>query len=319
MLKHFSALFFSFYMAMVLTTTVVHAQNEELTLPNATIEIVEITTIPATQSAEATAAATLATPSAEVKKEIQEKIDRDITETVGLQTNRLLAYMRENPPNPISWNNFVQHAMRNAVEGGVQPNVLILLLLFPLVVTIIAASRHIVGLRGFGIYIPAVLSIGFASTGVLEGLLLFLAIAVAAVLAKRIVKKANLPYLPRTALMLWVVSLGIFGIMLVAPLIDLVTVMSISIFPILILVLLAENFLDAQARTKQSEALMLTTETLALAVISSFFLEWEPLQLFAISEPELLILTVALLNVLIGKFIGLRLSERLRFRSIIEE
>lgn len=318
MLKHVHALLLSLLL-VASAPAVVFAQNEEVGLPNATIEIVEITALPATTSAEATTAATLATPSAEVKKEIQERIDRDITETVGLQTNRLLTYMRENPPTPLSWNNFIQHAMRTAVEGGVQPNVLILLLLFPLVVTVIAASRHIVGLRGFGIYIPAVLSIGFASTGVLEGLLLFLTIAVAAVLARRIVKKTNLPYLPRTALMLWVVSLGIFGIMLVAPLINLVTVMSISIFPILILVLLAENFLDAQARTKQSEALMLTTETLALAVISSFFLEWEPLQFFAISEPELLIIAVALLNVLIGKFIGLRLSERLRFRSIIEE
>jgi hypothetical protein len=227
--------------------------------------------------------------------------------------------MDQNPPGPLSWNNFIQHSMRQAVSGGVQPNVLVLLLLFPLVVTMIAASRHIVGLRGFGVYIPAVLSIALASTGVLEGLILFLAIAATAVVAKKLVRKTHLPYLPRTALMLWTVSLGIFGLIVLAPYINLVTLMSVSIFPILILVLLAENFLDAQARTKQSEALMLTLETLGLAVIASFFLRWEPLQIFALSEPELLIIVVAFLNALIGKFVGLRLSERLRFRSIIEE
>ncbi|NCN51346.1 MAG: hypothetical protein GW925_02735, partial [Candidatus Pacebacteria bacterium] len=143
--------------------------------------------------------------------------------------------------------------------------------------------------------------------------------AATAVVAKKLVRKTHLPYLPRTALMLWTVSLGIFGLMVLAPYINLVTLMSVSIFPILILVLLAENFLDAQARTKQSEALMLTLETLGLAVIASFFLRWEPLQIFAVSEPELLIIVVAFLNALIGKFVGLRLSERLRFRSIIEE
>lgn len=289
-------------------------------LPDATIEIVDITTEPiATEEATATLSGSLASPSAKVDQEIKEKIDKDITESKGEQTNKLVAYMDQNPPAELSWNNFVQHAMRRAVSEGVQPNVLVLLLLFPLVVTMIAASRHIVGLRGFGVYIPAVLSIGLASTGVVEGLLLFLAIAATAVVAKRIVKKTHLAYLPRTALMLWTVSLGIFGLMLIAPFINLVSLMSISIFPILILVLLAENFLDAQARTKQSEALVLTLETLGLAVIASFFLRWEILQIFAVSEPELLIVSVAFLNALIGKFVGLRISERLRFRSIIEE
>ena len=302
--------------SLFLQTSLAQAQG----LDEATIEIVDISPEPAASSeGDATVSGSLASTSAEVKQEIKDKIDSDITESKGQQTNKLVAYMDQNPPGPLNWNNFIQHAMRQAVTGGVQPNVLVLLLLFPLVVTVIAASRHIVGLRGFGVYIPAVLSIGLASTGVLEGLTLFLAIAATAVLAKRVVKKTHLPYLPRTALMLWTVSLGIFGLMMLAPYINLVTLMSVSIFPILILVLLAENFLDAQARTKQSEALILTLETLGLAVIASFFLRWEPLQTFALSEPELLIVSVAFLNALIGRFVGLRLSERLRFRSIIEE
>ena len=302
--------------SLFLQTSLAQAQG----LDEATIEIVDISPEPAASSeGDATVSGSLASTSAEVKQEIKDKIDSDITESKGQQTNKLVAYMDQNPPGPLSWNNFIQHAMRQAVTGGVQPNVMVLLLLFPLVVTVIAASRHIVGLRGFGVYIPAVLSIGLASTGVLEGLTLFLAIAATAVLAKKVVKKTHLPYLPRTALMLWTVSLGIFGLMMLAPYINLVTLMSVSIFPILILVLLAENFLDAQARTKQSEALILTLETLGLAVIASFFLRWEPLQTFALSEPELLIVSVAFLNALIGRFVGLRLSERLRFRSIIEE
>ena len=108
MLTKLSTVILTFSILTSVFTTSILAQSEPtVTLPNATIEIVEITAIPATDSADATAAATLATPSAEVKKEIQEKIDRDITETVGLQTNRLLAYMRENPPTPMSWNNFI--------------------------------------------------------------------------------------------------------------------------------------------------------------------------------------------------------------------
>lgn len=273
----------------------------------------------ATTSADATDSGSLASPSAQTEQRIREKIDQDITEISGKQKSKLTAFLEANPPGPLSWNNFLQHGIRYAVEEGVQPNIIVLVLLFPLIASLIAASRHVIGLRGFGIYIPAVLSVALVSTGVVEGLLIFIAIVMAALIAKRLLKKSSLAYLPRTALLLWTVSLGIFGLIIIAPVLNLVTLMSVNIFPILILVLLAENFLDAQARTKQSEALALTLETIGLAVLAGFILKWEPMQQFALVEPELLIIVIGLLDLVIGKFVGLRLSERLRFRSLIEE
>lgn len=273
----------------------------------------------ATPEATATDTTKLASPSAEIIGRIQEKKDQDITETGGKQKSILEAYLDENPPAELNWNNFLQHAIRQAVSNGLPVNVLVLLLLFPLIASFIAASRHIIGLRGFGIYIPAVLSVALVSTGVIEGLLIFFVIALLAMIAKKFLRIAKLSYLPRTALMLWIVSIGIFATLVLAPFVKLTTLLSVNIFPILILILLAENFLDAQAKTKQSEALALTIETIGLAVVSGFLLKWEPLQRFALSEPELLIFFSGFINILIGKFIGLRISERLRFRSLIEE
>lgn len=275
--------------------------------------------IMATESAIATLSGQLATPSAAVEKKIQDKKDQDITEPTGKQKSKLAAYLEQNDPGPLSWNNFIQYAIRYSVSQGVQPNIIVLILLFPLIASLIAASRHVIGLRGFGIYIPAVLAVALVSTGVLEGVIIFLAIIISAMLTKRFLKSTKLAYLPRTALLLWTISMGIFGLILLAPAFDLVTLMSVNIFPILILVLLAENFLDAQGRTKPSDALALTIETLGLSVVSGFFLKWEPLQKFALVEPELLIIGTGLLNILIGRFVGLRLTERLRFRSLIEE
>jgi hypothetical protein len=299
-------------------TPLVHAQT------NIDTAIIETDIDPdtlnnATEGAQATPGGSLASPSAEVIQRIQEVRDRDITEPSGVQKGKLATFLDANPPGPLSWNNFIQHGIRYAVAEGVQPNTIVLVLLFPLVASMIAASRHVVGLRGFGIYIPAVLSVALVSTGLLAGMVLFFVITGTALAAKRFLRMTKLPYLPRTALMLWLVSIAILGLILLAPILDLVPLMSLNIFPILILVLLAENFLDAQARTKQKEALMLTLETIGLAVVAGFFLKWEPLQFLALSEPELLLVVSGLINLLIGKFVGLRLSERIRFRSLIEE
>ncbi|PIR58790.1 MAG: hypothetical protein COU69_03700 [Candidatus Pacebacteria bacterium CG10_big_fil_rev_8_21_14_0_10_56_10] len=273
----------------------------------------------ATAAAEATSSANPASPSAEVEQKIQQKKDQDITETDGEQKNRLTLYLEQHPPGPLSWNNLIQHAIVSAVAQGVPANTIVLVLLFPLVASLIAASRHVIGLRGFGIYIPAVLSVALASTGVLGGLAIFVAIVVTALLTSRIIKRIKLSYLPRTALLIWTISMGVLGLMLISPLVNLVTLMSVNIFPILILILLAENFLDAQTRTKQSEAVALTAETIVLAIISAILLQWDVIRRIAITEPELVVTATAVFNILVGKFAGLRVTELLRFRSIIEE
>ncbi|NCN87387.1 MAG: hypothetical protein GW941_00670 [Candidatus Pacebacteria bacterium] len=298
-----------------LSNNLVSLVSAQTNLLRADIEVID----DATASAEATAEASLATPSAEVVERIKEKTEDDITQPTDKQKSKLATYLEETPVGPLSWNNFIQHAIRNAITEGVAPNILVLVLLFPLVASLIGASRHIIGLRGFGIYIPAVLAVALVSTGVFEGIAIFGAIVLVALLAKRLLKRTKLSYLPRTAMLLWVISMGIFGVFLVSPYFGLVSLMSINIFPILILVLLSENFLDAQSRSKQSEAIALTIETLALAFASTLLLRAEFMQKFALTEPELLIMTTVLINVVIGKFAGLRLKEWFRFRSLIEE
>ncbi len=291
----------------------VFAQNSLL---QAELEIIDDE---ATTAAQATDEGSLATPSAEVVEKIQKKTEEDITQPTVKQKSKLAQYLDDTPISPLSWNNFIQHSIRNAIADGVAPNIIVLVLLFPLVASLIAASRHIIGLRGFGIYIPAVLAVALVSTGITEGLAIFGAIVVVAIFSKKFLRKTKLSYLPRTAMLLWLISMGIFAVLLLSPTFGLVSLMSINIFPILILVLLSENFLDAQSRSKQSEAIALTVETLALAFASSLLLRWDIMQKFALTEPELLIFTIALMNIIIGKFTGLRIKEWFRFRSLIEE
>jgi hypothetical protein len=96
----------------------------------------------------ATPDAALATPSAEIIEKIQQNKDQDITETSGKQQDKLAAYLDQNPASPLSWNNVLEHAIRHAIRNGVPASTLVLVLLFPLIASIIAASRHVIGLRG---------------------------------------------------------------------------------------------------------------------------------------------------------------------------
>lgn len=215
--------------------------------------------------------------------------------------------------------NIIKSAIRNSVEAGVPPNTIVLLLLLPLVIAVIAAARHVVGLRGFGIFLPAALAIVFVATGPIIGIILFMIIVLISTYARVILRKTKikLQYLPRMSIILWFVVVGVLGILFLAPVIKHPDFTSVSIFPVLILVLLAEDFSKVQLGKSPRTAIALATETIVMALVSYIFLTIESLQQFALLNPEILLISVLLLNIILGKYVGLRFLEYWRFRKLI--
>ena len=244
---------------------------------------------------------------------------RDLTqknvETIG-PLEVLLAQQELGPVWPA---NPLKYAIRNSVASGVPTNTLVLLLLLPVVATIIAAFRHLVGLRGFGIFLPAVLSVVFVATGPVVGIGLFLIIVLFSIVPRLILRslKIKLQYLPRMALILLFVVFGVMLVLFLAPVINRPDLANVSIFPVLILILLAEDFNKVQIGKNVKIAINLTTETLILALVSYIFLTLTLLQEFALLNPEMLIVAVALVDLLLGKYVGLRFIELWRFRKLL--
>lgn len=274
--------------------------------------------IEATEEAkEATEAAEKeATEAALPIKKVEKK--SDITEPQPETLGKLEKILKEHPIGPLTLTNFLQHILRETIKKGVPANTIVLLLLFPLVAAIIASSRHIVGIRGFGIFLPAVLSVVFVSTGIIEGLLLFLTIIVVATGARFFLHKLKLQYLPRMALLLWFVSLGVLAILFISPTLNLTTLITLSIFPTLILILLAENFISIQIGMSMKQAISITFETLIIALVCSFVLKMEFLQKFVLLNPELSVLGIAFIDIFMGKYTGLRLLEYKKFKELLK-
>jgi hypothetical protein len=91
---------------------------------------------------------------------------------------------------------------------------------------------------------------------------------------------------------------------------------TISIFPILLLVLFAETFISSRIGLGMRRAVELTSETIILAVICFLVLSLDSLQRYAILNPEVTVLSVAVFDIFLGKYVGLRLLEYWRFREI---
>ncbi len=216
--------------------------------------------------------------------------------------------------------NPVKHAIRGAVEAGVPANTIVLLLLLPIVAFVIAFSRNVVGIRGFGIFLPAALSVVFVATGPIVGIGLFLVIVAVSTLVRMILRKlkVKLQYLPRMSFILWAVVFGVLGVLFLAPVINFPSLANVSIFAVLVLILLSEDFTRVQLGKSAKTAVTLTFETLILSLISYGVLILQPMRQFVLLNPEISLILTALLDLILGKYTGLRVMEYYRFRKLIQ-
>jgi len=267
-------------------------------------------------AAEATASAEMATSAGTLSIEAVTK--QDITERTSAVKGRLEGYLDEKEIGKLSWLNFLQQAIRQAVDKGVSANTIVLVLLFPLVAGLIAAARHLIGLTGFGIFVPAMLSVAFVATGIKVGIIMFAVVFLGASLARKVTERLKLQYLPRMALMMWLVSAAVLAVLLGAVNINLGSLSAVSIFPILILMLLSENFIEVQTGKSRHEAVQVMIQTLVMAIIGAVILKTNWVQKLVLLNPEISLLVMALLDIYVGRYTGLRALEMWKFRKIIK-
>jgi hypothetical protein len=245
----------------------------------------------------------------------------DITQKTQETLGPLEQILKSQTLGPVWPFNPIKYAIRGAVASGVPANTIVLLLLLPIMTFVIAFSRNVVGIRGFGIFLPAALSVVFVATGPIVGIGLFLIIVAVSTFVRLILRKLKLKiqYLPRMSFILWAVVLGVLGILFLAPVLKFSELSNVSIFAVLILVLLSEDFTRVQLGKSVKTALNLTFETLVLSLISFFFLTLKPLQEYVLLNPEVSLIGIAALDLLLGQYTGLRVMEFYRFRKLINQ
>lgn len=243
----------------------------------------------------------------------------NLTQPTGEGQNKLEKVLADNPTGELNWHNFLRFAVGRAVNNGVPVNTVVLILLFPLIVALVTAARHLIGIRGAGILTPVLLSVAFLATGVWAGVVLFIIILLVTVAGRAVLAHFKLQYLPRVSLLLWVVSAGVFATLFVSSIWNIGQLTTVGIFPILILVLLAETFIDIQQGRSGSEARALIFQTFVLAMISSLLLGWEAVQRVVLLYPEGIFFGVAVFDLFMGRYTGLRLTEYLMYRGVAKE
>jgi hypothetical protein len=219
------------------------------------------------------------------------------------------------------WNglNSIKVASSVAIERGVSENTVVLLLLLPLLATLVSVLHYIFGFSGYGIFMPSMIAVAFLATGVIGGLLLFAVILLMSLVSNMFLKKYRLHFWPSRSINLMIISLGTLGFVLLLSFVPALDMNQISIFPILFMILLSEEFARTQLAKSRSEAKKLTLGTLILAIIGAGVMSVTDVQKSVLHFPELYLGLGLIINFVVGNYTGIRLSEISRFKKAIRK
>lgn len=206
------------------------------------------------------------------------------------------------------------------VNQGVPIDTIRYILMFPLVVTLVAFFRQVIGVKAFGIYTPSIVTFAFLAFdpgGLKYGVAIFVSIILVGMLSRLLLRKLRLLYLPRVAITLTIVALAILGILVAGGSLHRTGLASVSIFPLLIMITLVEKFVATQIEKGDKTALILATETLFISLVGYFLARSQEIASFLLAFPWVILLTIPV-NIFLGRWKGLRLSEYLRFSKLMK-
>jgi hypothetical protein len=179
-----------------------------------------------------------------------------------------------------------------------------------------AVFRNVVGVQTFGTFLPALIAAAARETGILWGIVGFVLIILITSAVRKALDWMQLLHSPKMAVVLTTVVITMLTITIVGVQFGYFELAHVTLFPIAILAITAERFAlieTEQGFRKAVKILLVTILVVAAcyAVMGSLFL-----QSMVLAFPELLLVVIAL-NLWLGKWMGIRVLEFVRFKRLI--
>lgn len=191
------------------------------------------------------------------------------------------------------------------------------LLMLPVGALVVVIFRNVIGMPTFGTFLPALIAAATSETGLMWGIIGILIVVVIAAAVRRLFHRLQLLHSPSLAILLAAVAVTLLATSLGAEAIGAKKLAYITLFPVAVLAISAERFFLLLTEKGAVPAFKSLGGTLVVMSACYAVMNSLALQILLIGFPEFLLCVVAL-DIYLGRWIGIRLLEYRRFRSIMQ-
>ncbi len=199
---------------------------------------------------------------------------------------------------------------------GISQNLLKIILMLPLGALVTVVFRNVIGVQTFGTFLPALIAAAARETGILWGIAGFVVIILISSAVRKALDWMQLLHSPKMAVLLTTVVITMLTITILGVRFGLFELAHVTLFPIAILAITAERF--ALIETEQGFRKALNILLVTILVVAACYVVMDSLflQSMVLAFPELLLVVIAL-NLWLGKWMGIRVLEFIRFKRLI--
>ena len=194
-------------------------------------------------------------------------------------------------------------------------NTFSLILMLPLGALLVVFMRTFIGVQTFGTFMPILIAVAFRETQLLWGIILFTAIVFIGLLIRLYLERLRLLLIPRLAAILVIVVILMLIISFTTSQLGLERLLSISLFPMVILAMTIERMSITWEESGISTALIQGFGSLIVACLGYLIMTNQHLNYLMFAFPELLFVVLGVC-IWMGSYTGYRVSELFRFRDI---
>jgi hypothetical protein len=189
-------------------------------------------------------------------------------------------------------------------------------LLLPIGALVVVLFRNVVGMPTFGTFLPALIAAAVTETGLLWGIFSIALVTFAVVVARLLIQRLHLLHSPTLAILLTVVVISMLGTSLVADSLGLEDLARVTYFPIAVMAIASERFYLALVEQGPREAAQQMGGTLLVVLACFVVMNSVAISVLVGGFPEVLLLVIAA-NIYLGRWVGIRLLEYFRFRTLL--
>lgn len=237
---------------------------------------------------------------------VPEKLDEKVA---------IITLFESRPETQLGLLNGMAYWVQESVKDGIPANTIFLILLTPFLAFLVTFVRVVIGLPTLDMLVPIALAFALVATGVTVGLLVLVAILFASYVAKKILGGLRIMFYPKRSLSMVFLSLAVFASLTVGVALGFDRILSVSIFPILVLMLLGDMIVSVQLHKSASETFTITGATIFLGLVGYVMATSTTIQNALILYPEMVLLVIPA-NLIVGRYFGLRVLELFRFSKI---
>ena len=196
-------------------------------------------------------------------------------------------------------------------------NLLRALLLLPLAALIIAIIRNVIGIKTFGILLPALIGLALVNIDLGIGLLGFSVVITLVALLHLVLDKWSLLHIPKIAIILTSVVLVMMLLSSLGAIVEWQAAQLVVFLPIVIVSITAERFAKVLTEESMSDAIKMLRNTFFVAMLTCLIFRSKVLLGIFLTFPEHY-LSILFVLLILGKWIGMRLTEYNRFHPALD-